>query len=224
MIVFSRDLARRFRAVARTCVREWRKRPPPAVGAAARGGTLTLSADLGDAVVSVTAPAVGPDAAVAFPLSVLEAAGGGTDAPVEVTVAGGGGTASWADRAGGRSYPFTPLPVPPLPRDPRLAVVPAAFLAALHECGRSAGAGTARFALHAVRVRGSAGTVTGTDAKQALVWGGFAFPFAADVLIPAVPAFGTRELAGAGEIRLGLTDAHLVVAAGAWVVRLARVA
>ena len=69
MIVFTRDLARGFRAVARKCVREWRKRAPPVVEVVVRGGTLTLSADLGDAALSVSAPTRGrPDAAVAFPL------------------------------------------------------------------------------------------------------------------------------------------------------------
>jgi hypothetical protein len=67
-----------------------------------------------------------------------------------------------------------------------------------------------------VQVGGKAGRVVATDGRTALVWGGFEFPFADDLLVPALPVFGTRELAAAGDARVGRTATHLVVAAGRW--------
>src|SRR5207249_4799209 len=58
----------------------------------------------------------------------------------------------------------------------------------------------------------------GTDGKTALLWGNFKLPFAADVLVPAVGVFGSRELAGGVGVRVGRTPTHLVVAAGPWAV------
>src|SRR5688572_19465265 len=95
-----------------------------------------------------------------------------------------------------------------------LPPVPASFLAALHACGRSAARDPARFALNRIQVRGTAGQVVGTDGRAALLWGGFRFPFRDDVLVPAIPAFGSKELAGEGDVRVGLADGHLVVAVG----------
>ena len=92
------------------------------------------------------------------------------------------------------------------------------FLAALHECGRTAAREATRFALDRVQVRGRAGQVVGTDGRQALLWGGFRLPFADDVLVPAVPVFGAPELAGQPDVRVGRTASHLVVAAGPWAV------
>ena len=105
--------------------------------------------------------------------------------------------------------------VPALPDD--WHPVPATLLTALHECGRTAARDAARFALHRVQVRGRAGQVVGTDGRTALLWSGFRFPFAEDLLVPAVPAFGCRELAG-GDVRLGRTASHLVVEVGPWTV------
>ena len=48
------------------------------------------------------------------------------------------------------------------------------------------------------------GQLVGTDGRQALIWGGFTFPFADDLLVPAVPVFGCKELAGE-EVRVGRT-------------------
>lgn len=101
-----------------------------------------------------------------------------------------------------------------------LRPVTAEFLTALHECGRTAARESGRFALTRVQVQGSAGAVAGTDAQTALLWGGFDLPFPDDVLVPAVPVFGSDELTGEADVRVGRTARHLIVGAGPWRVML----
>ncbi len=54
----------------------------------------------------------------------------------------------------------------------------------------------------------------GTDSKQLLVWGGFTLPFPDDLLVPAIPVFGSRELAEETEVVLGQTESEVVVTCG----------
>jgi hypothetical protein len=61
----------------------------------------------------------------------------------------------------------------------------------------------------------------GTDGCTAVIYSGFAFPFADDILVPAVPLFGCPELRDAGDVCLGRTESHLVIATGPWTVWLA---
>jgi hypothetical protein len=67
-----------------------------------------------------------------------------------------------------------------------------------------------------VQVRGKDGELIGTDGKQALVWGGFKFPFAEDLLVPAVPLFGSKELAGEAAVSAGLAKEWLYLVIGPW--------
>jgi hypothetical protein len=69
-------------------------------------------------------------------------------------------------------------------------------------------------------LKGGAGQVVGTDGRSALVWRGLPLPFAPDLLVPAVPVFGCRELTREAAVRVGRTPTELVVAAGAWRVHL----
>ncbi len=69
-----------------------------------------------------------------------------------------------------------------------------------------------------MQLQGRTGAVLATDAVTAYRHAGFTFPFADDVLIPAIPVFGSPELAKEPDLRLGRTDRHLVVQAGRWTV------
>jgi hypothetical protein len=101
---------------------------------------------------------------------------------------------------------------------PDLAPIPVQFLPALHECGRSAAKENGRFALSHVQVQGRSGRVVGTDGKVALLWSGFKFPFSEDVLVPAIPVFGSKVLTRIKEVSVGLTPTHLIVAADTWMI------
>jgi hypothetical protein len=222
VIVITRDLARRFRAIARKCVSGRPRGPAPPVVIRARSGTLTLWARAGDADLTYAGPTDGGDDIVVVPMSVLEGVEGNSPDPVELSVGPKlRGSARWVRNGLPQTLPFEALlpgkqhrvPDPPDDRHP----LPASVLTALHECGRTAARESARFALNRVQVRGATGQLVGTDGRQALIWGGFSFPFSDDLLVPAVPAFGCRELAGE-DVRVGRTATHLVVAIGPWAV------
>lgn len=227
MIVIRRDLARAFRALARMCLAGRPRGPAPPVVCRACAGILTLWArtETAGLAYSTPTPETGEEVLV-VPMAVLGAVEGAAADPVELAAGPGlAGTARWAHRGVPQTHPFDALlpgrqhTVPDPSDDP--APIPALFLAALHECGRTAARDAGgRFALTHLQVRGAAGQVVGTDGRRALVWGGFRLPFPDDLVVPAVPAFGSREFAGAGEVRVGRTAADLVVAAGPWRVHL----
>jgi hypothetical protein len=58
--------------------------------------------------------------------------------------------------------------------------------------------------------------VIGTDGKAALLCGGFKLGFREDVLVPALPVFGSKPFGRDSEVRIGKTGTHLVVIAGPW--------
>src|SRR5438477_1564160 len=98
----------------------------------------------------------------------------------------------------------------------RTAALPPSFLGAFAEAVRTAARDGGRFALTRVQLRGKAGQVVATDGRQLLVQGGFALPWAEDVLVPAVPALGARELAGEGPVTVGRSGGHVLLGVGPW--------
>ena len=117
-------------------------------------------------------------------------------------------TARWTDEAGPHEVRLPPILGSPLvwPAEPKkLWPVTPDFPAALHEAGKTAARETPnRYATDHVQVRGKAGQVIGTDGKQALTVGGFAFPFPDDLLVPAVPVFGCKDLGRERAVSLGV--------------------
>ena len=225
MLALLRADVRRFRAVARRAVAGGRpKRPSPPVAITGAAAAVTLAAHLGEVVVALRCPAPRPgEGRVTVPLAALDALAGGSGV---VTLEPAGGTAVTARWDAG-----------PAPRAARLAAVeshrvwpaepealvamPPAFPTALHEAGRAAAREPGKYAVTRVQVRGAAGEVCGTDGRQALAWGGFAFPFADDLLVPAVPVFGSKDLAGEAAVSVGLAGEWLAVVIGPWQVWLA---
>jgi hypothetical protein len=95
------------------------------------------------------------------------------------------------------------------------------FLQALHEAGRTAHRDPDKYAVNRIQVRGKSGQLAATDGKQALIQGGFKFPFADDLLIPAIAAFGSKEIAIERGISIGVADNWLNLVAGPWLFWLA---
>lgn len=221
MIVFTRGLARSFRALARKCLSGRPRGPAPLVVFESNAGTLTVWTKIDDTLLVHVAPGRSGGGVAVVPMAVLEAAEGGGGDPVELELGPKlAGEARWSDRGVPKTHPFDGiLPgkqhrPPDTPDDWQAA--PPDLLAALHECGRSAAKDAGRFALTRVQLKGRAGHMIGTDGKTALVWSRLDLPFADDLLVPALPVFGARELAGEQDVRLGRTTTHLVVAAGPW--------
>jgi hypothetical protein len=187
--------ARTFRVVASKCRATRARDPALQVHARVRAGTLTLFASFGEVGLALTVPDQAGSGSAVIPLDALEQSSG-SELP---------GSAKGE------------VPTPPAVPEPMAEIVPL-FLAELHEAGRTAAREQVRYAVTRVQVRGAAGQVIGTDGKQALVLGGFVLSFTEDVLVPAVPVFGAKELASQTEVRVGRTASHLVVMAGAWTI------
>ena len=221
MISIPRGLCRAFPALARKCVSGRPRGPAPAVVCEAKGGTLTVCAKTDDAVLVYTAPTECGDEVLVVPMAVLEAVAGPGSEPVELCVGPKlKGEARFTDRGVPKSHPFDAiLPgkqhrLPDLPDDWHAA--PVEFLPALYECGRTTAKDATRFALTRVQIKGKAGQVVATDGRTAFIQSGFSFPFTDDLLVPAPPVFGARELAGERSVRIGRTATHLTVETGPW--------
>src|SRR5207302_868107 len=73
-----------------------------------------------------------------------------------------------------------------------------------------------KYAITRVQLRGKAGAIVGTDTRQLLVSGGYAFPFTEDLLIQRSGIFGLQPFQASDEVGIGRTDTHLFVRVGPW--------
>lgn len=227
MIELPRALARRFRAVLRhSLVAEGPRHTWSLLLARADGEGLSLQAQQGDLALHYGHPGIAGEGAIAFRSDLLaQFEGRNADTVVLEQVAFGKGKASWTEAGVSRTIEFetvTPDSVPALPALPNhCSPMPGHLLPALADAAQTAAREGTRFALSRVLIRGKAGQVVGTDGKQLLVQGGFVFPWAEDVLVPRVPAFGSRELSGEESIEVGRTASHVAVRTGPWTLLLA---
>lgn len=225
MIVLPRAVARAFRTVVRKCHPGRPRGPAPPVTVRQHEGRLTLHADLGEVFLSWTGPAGTESEAMIVPMTLVDAIDGPGDDPIQVERDGATqAVARWVDRGVPRSFACELVAVREnhaLPEPPEeWVVVGPEFLTALHEAGRTAAKEPSRFALQRIQVRGKKGQIIGTDGKRAYLRSGFPLPFPDDLLVPAIPVFGARDLAPRDNARVGRTDTHLVVTVGLWVVGL----
>ena len=225
MIAFPRRLARRFRAACAKCTSGRPRGPAPCVVIRQANGRVTLTATFPEVTLELTcapAPARGRTEILVVPMTAIEAVAANSDESVEFDVGENlNGIARWAGDGAPGSVPVTfVLPGKqhdPLPR-PETKPVAARVLVALHEAGRTSSREDGRFALSRVQVLGATGRIVATDGKIAVMFDGFTFPFAGDVLVPAIPLFGTPEVRDETDVRVGRTDSHLVVSPGDWTV------
>ncbi len=222
MILFTRVGARDFRVLFTRCVAGRPRGPAPLVVIQIKDETRAVIASTPDGV-TLTHTSHAPkerDDFLLLPATVLAEVEGGTDEIVTlerrskllavVRWHGGGkpGTLPVGLTLPGKQHE--------IPESPELSPASEKLLPALHECGRSAACENGRFALSRVQLQGRAGRVVGTDGKIALLATGFKFPFTDDILVPALPVFGSKPLVRSQDVRVGRTSTHLVVAAGPW--------
>jgi hypothetical protein len=225
VIVFDRREAARFRAAVRRCVVGRPRGLAPPIVLQQQPDAVTLSADLGDVTISLRLTrSEGPSTRLVIPWTTLVAFDrpGGGDVTLQAS-SPGRVHCRWRERDEPKEYDSLTVPNDGQPRElpsrGPMTPVDHSVLAALHACGQTASrANDVRFALTHLQLRGATGTIAGTDGHQLLLWGGFAFPFTDNVLVPAVPVFGGKELVGETDIRLGRTATHVVLAAGPWTV------
>ena len=226
MIELSRREAGRFRALARRCIVGRPRGPSPPVILRQDSIVLTLSIELGEVVLRLRLPS-GSDKDVALmgPLALLDAVAGKDPTACRIEVDDSGRIrARWTDRGQSREAVFDSAITEERPAlsDTRLRLGPvdASFLTALHECGRTTAREGVRYAFSRLQLKGKEGKVLATDGRQLLVWNGFELPFADSVLVPAIPAFGSRELATQESVRVGRSSGRILVEAGSWTVGL----
>ncbi|VTT98795.1 Uncharacterized protein OS=Pirellula staleyi (strain ATCC 27377 / DSM 6068 / ICPB 4128) GN=Psta_3409 PE=4 SV=1 [Gemmataceae bacterium] len=222
MILFTRAVAQNFRALFARCVTGRPRGPAPPVVIQTRDEirTLATTTTAGVTLIYTFAAPKEPDDLLVLPVAVLAEVEGGTDEGVvldrETKLRG---VVRWHGCGKPRTLPVE-LILPGKQHErsapPELTPVSVGLLAALHECGRTAAKESGRFALSKVQIQGKAGRVVGTDGKVALLWGGFAFPFADAVLVPSLSVFGSKPLARTTDVTLGRSATHLVVGAGSW--------
>jgi hypothetical protein len=222
VIELSRGLARQFRAVLRRSLLDQGPRGSwPLVLCRTGKDGLVLQASQGDLALRYHREGARPAEAIAFRASALAEFEGRRDDAVELEqVSFGKGQARWTDGSVPRVLdletvvPDSAPAFPALPR--RFRPMPAGFLQALDEAARTTARESVRFALSRLQLRGRTGEVVATDGRQLLVQGGFAFPWSDTVLVPRVPAFGSRDLAGDEPVAVGRTKTHVAVKVGPW--------
>ena len=226
MNLFTRATARGFRVLLVRCVAGRPRGPAPAVVIRVRDGMRLVAATTPDGVTlthTATAPGEGDDLLV-LPATVLAEVEGGTDEPVALDRPSKlRGVVRWHGGAKPRTRSvelILPGKQHDAPDTPALSPVQMKALTALHECGRTAAKESGRYALSKIQLQGKAGRIIGTDGTVALLWGGFTFPFRDDILVPALPVFGSKPLIQAKEVCIGQNDTHLAVVAGPWSVTL----
>ncbi len=227
MIAFPRRVARRFRAACAKCVSGRPRGPAPCVVIRHANGRVTLTATFPEVTLELayTTSARSRAEVLVVPMTSLETVAANSDEPVEFDAGENlNGVARWGRVGAAGSVPVT-FVLPGKQHDPRprpgTKPVAARVLVALHEAGRTSSREDGRFALSRVQVRGAKGHVVATDGKIAVMFDGFAFPFTEDVLIPAVPLFGSPEVRDEDDVRVGRTASHLIASAGDWTVWLA---
>ena len=108
MIVLTRDLARKFRAIAKKCLAGRPRAPAPIVVCRVRAGTLSLWTRTESAGLLYTAPCSIKDATLVIPMDMFAAIEGPGIEAVEVSVDRKlEGKATWSDRS-----TFTPQGYP----------------------------------------------------------------------------------------------------------------
>jgi hypothetical protein len=222
VIALPRALARQYRAVLRRSLMDQESRGSwPLVLCRAGKDGLVLQACQGDMALRYHLEGARQPEAIAFRASVLAEFEGRRDDPVELEqLSFGKGQARWTDGGVPRVIDLetvTPDSVPEFPALPkRWTPLPTGFLRALDEVARTTARESARFALTRLQLRGKTGEIIATDGRQLLLQGGFTFPWSDTVLVPRVPAFGSRDLAGEEQVAVGRTKTHVAVKLGPW--------
>jgi hypothetical protein len=228
MFVLSRAAARRFRTLLRRSVLAAAPRGPcPTIVAMADSEAITLQAVQGNVGLSLQiSSSPGTSGQMAFPGELLATVEGPGDSSVSFDlVMPTTGRAQWDDKGVPRVVEFDIVPadkVPArLPIPKRFITLPPTFLEVLDDACRTAARLQKRHAIDHVQLCGKTGNLVATDGKQLLLQGGFRWPFAEDLLVPAIPLFSARELhATADTVRLGRAQTWVVVQSGPWSVHL----
>ena len=223
MITITRRQVRSLRGVFRRSTLGIAHRGPlPPLLLVADGEQVRVQYRSADLAVEWVIPVVGPaSGSVPLPLDALADLEGRDDAPLTLDpVAPDRTVARWADRGIPQASEY---PVPTRPQPGAFPEPPAAWsevagdlLDALAAATATTTADSTRYALDCLLLRaGSTGhEVVATDGHQVLIRGGFAFPWAGDVLVRSSPVFAARDLPRDRPWSVGRTATHVALRCG----------
>ena len=223
MIAITRRALWRFRAACARCIVGRIRGPAPPVVIRQTKGRVTLTAAFPEVTLELGYWSAATQSEVLIvPMTVLDEVGATTVDLVELESTGMlKGTARWEENGKSKTHPLD-LILPgkqhdTLPRPQELQAVPANFLVALHEAGRTSSREDGRYSLSKVQVRGGKGQVIATTASRCHL---------RQVSLrvhgrrsgAAIPLFGCPEVCDEQKLHVGCHARHLVVNAGDWTV------
>lgn len=224
MIEITRSLAKQFRNVVRRSILAIDKHATnPILTIRGDRTGLRLQAQTASGAVEYCRPGNQPNEFFHLPLSALEDFEGKKETTIQFTKQGAQITANWLEGVvpHERHYDEPENKDSPLATPKEMMNQPQTLVAALQDaCESAAKASDGRYGLGCVQFRGSFGDLIGTDGSQLLRQGGFTFPWKDDVLIPAMPVFGCKELTDA-EVAIGKTGNHVYLRVGPWKLHIA---
>lgn len=223
MIQITRVLARQFRAMLRKSVLAGMPKGGhiPVVLQAGRDG-LRLHAHQVDVGLEYHLPGSHAPEVITCPSNVLDDCQGNKDTPVTFEDKTGTIQVRWDDhsvpqiRDYPRGDPDDPSAFPELPQ--RFTPSKPELLTALAHGVQCASHDAIRFAINRLQLRGSSSEIVSTDGRQLLVQKGIGFPWKEDLLVPALPIFGSPELPQNGPVTLGRTKTHVSLRIGPWTI------
>jgi len=162
-------------------------------------------------------------AEISIPLSFLALCEGSRVDSVELTSTSVGSVrASWIEECIDQTRIIDscepPPDLPPLPET--LITNPTRLLSALRDAADTTDAGSVRYALGCIQIRGLRGEIVATDGRQLFVERGFQFPFEDDILIGHHQVFAASELLAANQVSVGIRDGWFALRAGGWAVQI----
>ncbi|MBM4073759.1 MAG: hypothetical protein FJ271_33290 [Planctomycetes bacterium] len=225
MIHVQRSLARQFRAVLRKSVLAGSARSSPC-HVVFRAGTdgLRIQAQGPTAGLEYHDPGAHDSEVVAIPVHALADFEGKGEGLVELSSDANGSLASWKDGVVPRTRRYENVALNDLPRMPTvpetMTELPPSFIEAMREAAATASTSRVRYAVDCIQLRGHDGKIIATDGRHLLVQSGFPLPWP-DLLVPALPVFGCRDLPLDQPVQVGKSDNFLTMRMEPWTLHLA---
>lgn len=225
MITITRRLARQFRAAMRRArlgrTASW---PDGFIHFAAGSEGLRIRVASLTLALEYRQSEVFPDQDLWLPVHLLEVVAGRTDDIITLEADDKYHIrARWSDRGIPQLVNQTLEPPqtvtwPELPKS--YAANPPQLWSALRDGVGAAARDRLRYALDCVQLRGSAGQIVATDGHHVLVQGGFELPRPEDLLVPASPILGWKDIAPGDVVNVGSAGDWINFASGPWTVSL----
>jgi hypothetical protein len=220
LIQLTRSLARQLRAVLRNSVLAGANRGTPLTIACCTGQQgLTIRAQGAEVGVEYHQPGELPPDSIRLSGEALDDFNGTKSTPVILENAAKNTVqARWDDAGVPQLKDYGAKDDHPLPEFPAAvewAAQEPRLLTALAEAAKTTAKDTVRYALVKMQLRGARGQVVATDGRQLFVEAGFVFPWEDDVIVPAVPAFGSKGIPS-DTVAISRTPTHVGICVGPW--------